>query len=101
MATMAHDDYIGKHLLVGLTYLDHDGAITRQLQLHGTITQICDEGIFIEQPDGEEFSLPPDPDSLRPAKPGEYRLRSTGEVVVNPDYLSNWEVRAPAPETNS
>jgi hypothetical protein len=26
------------------------------------------------------------------ALPGEYRLRSTGEVVINPDYLAKWVV---------
>src|SRR5438552_2028901 len=80
---MANEEYIGKHLLVGLTYVDHNDEVTRQVQLHGTITRITDEGIFINQANAEEeFSLPPDVESLKPARPGEYRLRSTGEVVV-------------------
>jgi len=95
---MANDDYIGKHVLVGLTYVDHTNTVTKQAQLHGTITRITDEGIFFEPANGEgEFSLPPDVDSLRPAKPGEYRLRSTGEVVVDPDYVSSWTINAQPP----
>lgn len=95
---MANEEYIGKHLLAGLTYVDHTDTVTHQVQLHGTITRITDEGIFVEQANGEgEFSLPPDVESLKPAKPGECRLRSTGEVVVNPDYVSSWTINAPPP----
>ncbi len=39
--------YIGKHLLVGLTYVDAEGQVVEQTQLHGIITQITEEGIFL------------------------------------------------------
>ena len=95
---MASDDYVGKHLLVGLTYVDDNDTVTHQIQLHGTITRITDKGIFFEQANGDgEFSLPPDIESLKPASPGEYKLRSTGEVVVDPDYVSSWTINAPRP----
>jgi hypothetical protein len=95
---MANEEYIGKHLLVGLTYVDHNDKVTQQRQLHGTITRITEEGIFFDQANGEgEFSLPPDVESLKPARAGEYRLRSTGEVVVDPDYVSSWTINAPPP----
>lgn len=92
------DQYIGKHLLAGITYLDHGENVIQQVQVHGTITRIDERGIFFVQPDGEEFSLPPDLSSLRPAPPGSYRLRSTGEVVENPDLLSSWTRKAPVPQ---
>jgi hypothetical protein len=95
---MTHENYIGKHLLVALTYLDHHRQITDKVQLHGTITRITDEGIFFDQPNGEEFSLPPDLRSLQPATPGEYKLRSTGEVLTNPGFLSHWTINAPPPD---
>lgn len=96
---MANDDYIGKHLLVGLTYLDHNDEVTRQVQLHGKITRIADDGIFLEPANGEgEVWLPPALEWLKPAPPGEYQLRATGEVVVDPDYLSTWTVKSPPPE---
>jgi len=47
---------------------------------------------------GGEFSLPPDVTSLQPAKPGTYKLRSSGEVVVNPDYVCTWTINEPPPE---
>jgi len=37
-------------------------------------------------------SLPPDLRSLKPAPAGEYRLRATGEIVRDPDYLATWVV---------
>jgi hypothetical protein len=92
------DQYIGKHLLAGITFLDHEENVTRHIQVHGTITRIDGSGIFFIQPNGEEFSLPPDLKSLKTAKPGSYRLRSTGEVVENPDLITSWTRKAPPPE---
>ena len=91
--------FLGKHLLVGLTYQDHQGDIKSKQQIHGIITRINEsEGIVIEQLNGEgEFTLPPDLDSLSEASPGEYHLRSTGEVVVDPDFLAQWTITAPDP----
>jgi hypothetical protein len=34
-------------------------------------------------------------EAFEAAPPGEYRLRSSGEVVVNPDYITSWVVEAP------
>lgn len=48
--------------------------------------------ILIEQKNGEILSLPSDLRAIEPAPEGEYRLHSTGEVVVNPDFLSTWTV---------
>lgn len=46
---------------------------------------------------GEIFWLPPDVGPFQDAKPGEYKLRSTGEVVVDPDLLATWTVNNPPP----
>lgn len=92
----ASEKYIGKHLLVGLTYIDADDQISHRAEVHGAITRITDEGIFIEQADGSgEFSLPPDISSLRPAAPGIYRLRTTGEELHDPDFVCTWTIKAP------
>jgi hypothetical protein len=87
--------YVGKHLLAGLTYVDADGQVVGKLQVHGVISRITEEGIFFLQTNGEEFSLPPDLDSLSAAGPGNYTLRATGEVVVDPDFVSSWTINAP------
>lgn len=88
--------YLGKRLLVGITYEDHEGELIRQEQFHGLIVEAGEGGIEIERADtGERTSLPPE---LMPASPGEYRLRSTGETVVDPDYVAQWVMKAPKPD---
>jgi len=42
--------------------------------------------------------LPPDLRAFQDAPPGEYRLRSTGEVVVDPDFISSWTINRPPPD---
>ncbi len=87
---------IGKTVLIGLTYVNTQGEAVRQAQLHGRIAEARpEEGIFVSiEGQAEYFTLPPDLGALRPAAKGEYRLRSTGEVVVNPDFISNWTINA-------
>jgi len=63
---------------------------------HGRVARASTaEGVILQTASGEEIWLPPDFDSYHPADPGEYRLRSTGEVVVNPDYTATWTVWPP------
>ena len=52
-------------------------------------------GITFRKQDGDEFTLPPDLKNVKKAPAGEYKLHSTGEVVVNPDLLSTWNLYAP------
>ena len=44
---------------------------------------------------GDTYWLPPHIDSFVPAEPGEYRLRATGEIVVNPAFLATWTIEPP------
>ncbi|WP_414464246.1 hypothetical protein RLW55_05800 [Hyphomicrobium sp. B1] len=86
---------VGKIVLVGITYMEPDyETVIRQEQYFGTIVSAdsmrgfqidCMGGLA-----GTTKFLPPDLRSLRAAAPGEYRLRSTGEIVVNPDVISTW-----------
>ena len=88
---------IGKHLLVGVTYVDADGELLRQEQFHGEIVRASRaEGLILRLAGtGEERWVPPDLSRLEPAAPGRYRLRGTGEQVDNPDFVSTWTVRPP------
>lgn len=88
-------ELIGKVILVGMTYYTKDDVFVEQKQFWGTITSVCGNTIFIEKGNGEEFSIPNDKTAIEKAKPGEYRLHSTGEVVVSPDFLSTWTVNLP------
>ena len=83
-----YDEYLGKHLLMSLTYLDEASTVADKAQLHGVITRINEAIIAVDLQDtGEEFTLPADLSALTVAPEGEYRLKPSGDVVVNPDYL--------------
>jgi hypothetical protein len=88
---------IGKHLLVGVTYRNHSDEITRIEQFHGEIVRASrEEGIILRLngSDAERW-VPPDLSRLEEAAPGNYRLKDSGEVVVDPDLLSTWVVYPP------
>ena len=95
----AHE-YIGKTVLLGVTYLDHEHKPLGQQQWVGTILTFSNkEGIRIKLRDSDDFcGLPPDPRGIVKAKPGIYKLRSTGEEVLDPDYLATWTCIKPKPK---
>ena len=87
----------GKDVIVGLTYLTSDGGMRERMQFHGTI-EIANTttGIGIRRDGHDElFTLPPDFRSVQPARPGTYRLKSTGEVVEDPALECTWTIKAP------
>jgi len=90
---------VGKRLLIGLTYLHHNGDFAEQKQLHGIVEEIsATAGIVMRLPDGSTYRLPPDLRGIRVAPPGVYRLRSTGEEVEDPDFLYTWTITKAPPE---
>lgn len=90
----------GKLVLVGVTYVDPSGATVETKQCFGRASLVDRvRGITLDLEGslaGQTFQLPPDTRSCQEASPGEYRLRSTGEVVVNPDFTSSWVVEQPS-----
>ncbi len=92
---MDKNDLIGKVILVGMTYYSKNNEFIERKQFWGNIVSVSQNTIHIRQKNGEEFSIPNDESAIERAKPGEYRLRSTGEVVVNPDFLSTWIITLP------
>lgn len=93
---------LGQVALVGLTKLSADDEVIEQRQLFGRVVSVDPRsGICLSlegQRAGERFSLPPDTRPIDPAPPGEYKLRSTGELVVNPDFLITYTIRMPISE---
>jgi hypothetical protein len=88
---------LGKYVLIGITRISDDDELLEERQCHGRIALVDpDVGIRVVLSDGEVLTLPPDPDSFRDARPGVYRLRSTGEEVVDPDLTTVWTIREPA-----
>jgi hypothetical protein len=92
------DSYVGKYILVGITYTDHAGKELRVQQLHGVILRASLEGILISLRgvrQGQEWNMPPDTRSISYAKHGTYRLRETGEEIENPDLVASWILQEP------
>jgi hypothetical protein len=90
---------IGKHVLVGITYEDRRGQITRLEQWHGTVVSADPQhGIAVALAGtraGETKWLPPSTEVFQAAPKGKYRLRSTGEDVVDPDFTAQWTLTQP------
>ncbi len=94
-----YDEYVGKHLLMSLTYLNKAGETDHKVQLHGIITRINEAIIAVALEDtGEEFTLPADLSALKFAAAGEYRLKPSGIVVIDPDYLVVYTIGKPEAE---
>lgn len=90
-------ELLGAHVLAGVTNVDHSGQVHGQRQFHGRVVRASGkDGVTIVDAEGQEHWLPPHRPSYVPAEPGDYRLRSTGEVVVDPDYVTTWTVHPPA-----
>ena len=94
---------IAKYVLVGITYLNHDGSLNEQVQMHGVIESATPKGIKISlrgSREGETWTMPPVLDALKPANPGPYTLRGSNEVVEDPDFISTWTVNKPVLNSN-
>lgn len=90
--------YVGKVILVGITTVDQGGGLIAQEQNVGVIESVSAQEIVIAlrgKEEGEKLTIPPVLDAIRPAAPGEYCLRSTGERVVDPDFISTWTLTQP------
>ena len=92
---ISFSDLIGKTILIGLTYYTADNIFIEQKQHWGTVIEANATQILVKLNNGEIFTLPPDLSSTNIAPPGEYRLRSTGEIIMNPDYLTTWNINRP------
>jgi hypothetical protein len=84
---------LGKTALVGI---NKEARSRRkpptQSQVVATIENIDSTGIRLRLRDGSAYNLPPDIRRFENALPGEYRLRSTGEVISDPDFTCTWRV---------
>lgn len=97
---LAAEAMVGKLVIVGITRMTADGP--EQEQMFGVVKSAdATKGFELQLQgtrEGETYRLPPHAQNFFPAPPGEYRLRSTGEVVVDPDYTSTWTLYPPEPE---
>ena len=67
--------------------------MTAARQFCGRVLDVADGVVVVERPGEEEPAvLPADVEAYRPAEPGRYTLADTGEIVIDPDFLSTWRL---------
>ena len=89
---------VGKTVLIGITRLDHDDELIEKTEKFGRIASVDPhDGIKVDVGEPELFTLPPNPQHFNHARPGVYRLRSTGETVEDPDLTTIWTIKEPPP----
>ena len=94
----ATDIYLGKYILVGVTYVDQAGQVESSVQMHGVVESASQEGITLAlkgEREGQSWTMPADLSAISPAQPGRYELPETGEIVENPDFICTWMVQKP------
>jgi hypothetical protein len=80
-------------ILVGITRMKPDGGYTQEQHCGVASIGTQENGIQVVQiacDDGESREYPFDARTLQPAPPGEYRLRSSGHVIIDPHFLMTW-----------
>lgn len=91
------DALLGTVVIVGLTFVDAADEVVDLQQLWGVVEAAdATEGVTLRlcgQRDGETYVLPANTSVFEPADPGSYRLRSTGETIEDPDYLTTWTIQ--------
>lgn len=92
MADITFDELVRKVVLIGITYVDGEGNLLERKQWWGIIESASsDDGIRVALKNSSDpCVLPPDLRAISRAAPGAYRLKETGEVVEDPDYLATW-----------
>lgn len=92
MSDITFDDLIGKVILIGVTYVDKQDNLLDRKQWWG-IVESASSGIGIRvslKNSSDPCVLPPDLNAIRRAAPGEYRLKESGEIISDPDFLTTW-----------
>lgn len=101
------DNFLGASMVIGLTFVEADGAERREAYI-GHVVEIRSVGcefeniednsgsaeLVIECHDGETRTFPFSPEAIDPADPGFYELND-GATIENPDYEMLWRITAP------
>jgi hypothetical protein len=85
--------FSGKVFLIGLTFVDNDRKLIEQFQTHGIVSELTSDGLLkLERNDNSIFQMPFDENAIKKAEKGEYKLRATNEIIIDPDYMMTWEI---------
>lgn len=84
---------MGTRLLVGITYRDPDGDVVAREQFCGKVLDVGDGVVVVDRGTDPPAVLPADTPAYEPAPPGKYVLSASGDTVVDPDYVTVWDVQ--------
>jgi len=85
---------LGKSLLVGVSFRDSQGHVTRRLEFIGRVREVAPV-VVVERPGLEPFALPPKAEAFAPEESGTHTPGSTGEVIIDPDFTTTRTVEMP------
>ena len=91
--TVKKQDFIGKSILVGFTWIDRDDNVLEQRSAFGTITRIDDHMLYFDCGDGEEVTIPFDPEHIEKSDPARiYNLHNPQTTITGVDFTSEWTI---------
>ena len=91
--TVKKQDFIGKNILVGFTWIDRDDNVLERRSAFGTITRIADHMLYFDCGDGEEVTIPFDPEHIEKSDPALiYNLHNPQKTITGVDFTSEWTI---------
>ena len=91
--TVKKQDFIGKNILVDFTWIDRDDNVLEQCSAFGTITRIDDHMLYFDCGDGEEVTIPFDPEHIEKSDPARiYNLHNPQTTITGVDFTSEWTI---------
>lgn len=89
----AQEFFKGKLVLIGINFVEKEGELIESYQTHGRVLELTDDGIFkINKNDNSLFQIPYDLESIEQAEKGEYREKTTGLIINDPDFIITWDI---------
>src|SRR5262249_8263614 len=86
---------VGKSTLIEFKHVDATGKEMSLEHAWGIIQSVDRKGIFVELlgvRTGQTTALAAQPEIFQAARPGLYKLQTTGEEIESPDFFSVWTV---------
>ena len=83
----------GKSFLIWLTFVNNIGDLIEQFQTYGIVSELTNDGLIkIERNDKSIFQIPYNKDAISKADKGEYVLKMTNEIIIDPDFIILWTI---------
>lgn len=89
----AQDFFRGKLVLIGINFVEKEGELIESYQTHGRVLELTGDAIFkINKSNNSLFQMPYDLESIEQAEKGEYREKTTGLIIKDPDFILTFDI---------